>query len=119
MRQPGAQILLQAGDNRLIVPAHLGEKALEGSGRHWDHLGQILGAAAFLGLNQQGLEIMPAVFPPLYSAEGRGEEGVEVTEIIVNPLKLGHLHLTPPTGFTQLKKYLTPYTVVVILGKAR
>jgi hypothetical protein len=41
-----------------------------------------------MGLHQQGLEIMPTVFPPLHPVEGRGEEGMEVTEILVNPLKL-------------------------------
>ncbi len=115
VRQPGTKMLLQAGDDRIIVPASLDEKALERPGRDRDHLSQILGVAALLGLDQQGLEIMPAVLPPLLPAEGRCEKGMEVTESLVNPLKRFHLHRTPPRPFTTLKKYLTLQPVVVIL----
>ncbi len=59
---------------------------------------------------------MPAVLPPLHAAESRGEEGMEVTESLVNPLKRFHFHPTPPTPFTTLKKYLTLQPVVVILA---
>jgi hypothetical protein len=105
--QPGTKILLQAVDNCDIVPARLGEKALEGSGRHRDHLGQILGVAALLGLDQQGLEIMPAVLSPLLAAEGWGEEDVEVTEGLLHPIQLFRIHPTPPRAFTTLKQYPT------------
>ena len=59
------------------------------------------------------LEIMPAVLPPLFAAEGRGKEGMKVTESLVNPLKRVHFHPTPLSPFTTLrrvsKKYLYPY----------
>jgi hypothetical protein len=85
MLQPVSKILLQARDDRDIVPARIGEEALEGSGRHRDHLGQVLGVVALLGLDQQGLEIMPAVLSTLLAAEGQGEEDVEVTEGLGHP----------------------------------
>ncbi len=116
MLQPGTKILLQAGNDRIIIPARLGEKSLERPGRDRHHLGQILGVAPLLGLDQQGLEIMPAVLPPLFAAEGRGKEGMKVTESLVNPLKRVHFHPTPLSPFTTLRKYLTLQSVVVILA---
>ena len=59
---------------------------------------------------------MPAVLPPLFAAEGRGKEGMKVTESLVNPLKRVHFHPTPLSPFTTLRKYLTLQSVVVILG---
>ncbi len=90
--QPGTQVLLQAGDDRGIVPAGLGEKALHRPGRDRNHLGQILGVAPLLGLDQQALQIMPAVFPPLLAAKGTSEEGMELQKGLVNPLEGCPLH---------------------------
>ena len=90
--QLGAQVFLQASYDSAIVPAGLGEKALHGPGRGWNGLGEILGVATLLGLDQQGLEIVPAVFPLLLASEGCREEGMELAERLVNPFKRRHIH---------------------------
>ncbi len=90
--QLGAQVFLQASYDRVIVPAGLGEKALHGPGRSRNGFGEILGVATLLGLDQQGLEIVPAVFPPLLASEGHCEERMKLSKRLVNPLEGCHIH---------------------------
>ena len=52
------------------------------------------------------------MLPPLFAAEGRGKEGMKVTESLVNPLK----RVQP---FTTLRKYLSRCNTSRLLKNSR
>ena len=70
-------MLLQALVDRAIVPAGIGEETLQVPGRNTYRFREVLGVAPLLGLQQQGLQIVPAVLPPLLASEGRSEERID------------------------------------------
>ena len=90
--QPGGQILLQASHHCVIVPASLGEKALQCPCRDAHRFGKILSVAPLPSLHQQGLKIVPAAFPPLLAANGLGEEGMKLLKAVVDPLEVRRIH---------------------------
>ena len=102
---------MEASYDRVIVPAGLGEKALHDPGGSRNGLGEILGVATLLGPDQQGLEIVLAVFPPLLASEGHREESMELSERLVNPLKGCHIHhaasLSQSTTIPRMPYYTT------------
>jgi len=96
MREPGAQILLKASDEGVVLPAGLGEEALEDASGNGQDFGEVLGVATLGRLDQQSLEIVPTPFATLPTPEERGEGGVEGAKRLIDPLELFQVQRQPP-----------------------
>ena len=101
---------MKASDDRIIIPAGIGEEALQGPGRHSHRFGEVLGVAPLLGLHQQGLKVVSAVLLPLLASEGRDEEGMKLLKGRVHPLELRRIHHPhPPSKAFPNSSTILPY----------